>query len=252
MKITLICFLLSASLLITGCTVSKKVTDKSTLTPDELIQLIRKRNELIKTFYAEGTISIDNKEISNSGSFRLSMRLPDSVKLDIRGPLGIRVATILVTENQEIYYDWMENRVFSSKNNGNAFNNFIPLQFNELISTITSGTPSILNSYVLEEFKMSSDNYIFYFKSDEGEKNICIDRYTHLGISFRSFEKDTIPELSIHSSDNIEVEGLYFPLHIDMSDRNENNISIDYDDIKINEPITCSFVIPKSAKIVDQ
>jgi hypothetical protein len=237
--------------ILTGCSSSRKVLDKSSFTASKLFLLLSQRAEKIKTFYAEGTISIDNPEFSNSGSFRLWLKMPDSLKVDIRGPLGIRVATIQLTENQEIYYDWMENKAFFNKGDELSFINPIPIEFNQLISTLIFGIPSVdFNSP--ESFTMSSDSYLLNYNSLGNKKNIAIDRITLLGTSYRWYGKDTIPEIIIQSSENIEVDGINFPGHINISDRKINNISIEYDEIKLNKPVICVFTIPQSAKVIGQ
>ncbi|MBA4313427.1 MAG: hypothetical protein C0417_12460 [Chlorobiaceae bacterium] len=238
-------------ILYSGCSSSKRLSNKTTLTPGELFELLNRRADSIKSFYAEGTISFESPDVSNSGSFRLYIQGTDSARIDLRGPLGIRVATFLLTEKNGIYYDWFENRaVFSSDY---LRSSIIPIsvEFHQLISILTWGIPNININDSLNYFSISPEEYSLNYISVDGEKRMSIDRVNYTGKYYRYSKPDSTMQLLVQSFHSIDAGGLNFPETIRITDRNEtNNITVVYDDIQLNEPVTCAFTIPKSAKII--
>ncbi|MBI5021428.1 MAG: DUF4292 domain-containing protein [Ignavibacteriales bacterium] len=234
-----------------GCSSSKRVLDEKALTSVELFELLNRRSDSIKSFYAEGTISFESPDISNSGSFRLYIQGTDSLRIDLRGPLGIRVATFLLTEKKGIYYDWFENRAVFDSDYSRSSIIPIPLELHQLISILTWGIPKIDMSDPLDYFSTSPEEYLLKYISIDGDKNISIDRLNYTGRYYRYSKKDSTTQLLVQSSESVDASELSFPETIRISDRNEtNNITVVYDEIQLNEPVTCAFTIPKSAKII--
>jgi hypothetical protein len=238
-------------ILYSGCSSSKRVLNEKALTSVELFELLNRRAGSIKSFYAEGTISFESPDVSNSGSFRLYIQGTDSARIDLRGPLGIRVATFLLTEKSGIYYDWFENRAIFDSDYSKSSIIPISVGFHQLISILTWGIPNIDINDSLNYFSVSPEEYILQYSSVDGEKNISIDRLNYNGKYYRYSKTDSTKQLLVQSFQSLGAGGLIFPETIRITDRNEaNNITVVYDDIQLNEPVTCAFTIPKSAKII--
>ncbi len=93
-----------------SCTASNTKT-LSEITFTELREQVNKNSMKLQSLDANGEISIDSPEMSNTGSITVSINKPDSVFTKLEGPFGIDVANLLITRNNFIYYNVMDNKV---------------------------------------------------------------------------------------------------------------------------------------------
>lgn len=233
-----------------GCSGPKYAAHEPPLREAELIARLHGRTEAISSFYAEGSISFESEEMSNSGSFQMRISAKDSLRIDIRGPFGIRVATILLTATEGVYFDWLENRaLYSSDYTKSAIIPF-PIELSQLISILTSGVPPVSDNESLTAYTVTPESYFLRFFSSGAVKEFNFDRGNFIGRSFKLFDRDTTARLTVESFDSIEELGTSFPETIRINDyAQKSNITLVYDEIALNGGVVCSFTPPGSAKV---
>ena len=77
-----------------GCTGQKESIKNLNLTLSEVLEKVRERHSLIKTLKGGGSITVEAPNASNSGSFDVDLKKPDSVRVELHGPFGLHVGKI--------------------------------------------------------------------------------------------------------------------------------------------------------------
>jgi outer membrane lipoprotein-sorting protein len=94
-----------------GCSLIQPVAVKLDSSAADIVQRVNARAGTVSTLHASGTLAIESPTMSNSASFQLNVRRPDSAKIVIRGPFGIRVGEALFTGSRFTFYNALNNEV---------------------------------------------------------------------------------------------------------------------------------------------
>lgn len=222
----------------------------------EIKSKVNNNSSKLNSLYSEGEISIDSPELSNSGSLTLNLRKPDSVYIKLEGPFGIDIADILLTRQNFLYYNAMDNRVIkgpSTPLNIGAILR-IKLSFDEILDA-SSGTFSFRDiSEDKCKLTVENGNYII----TETLTGNCSKKYT-IDSKFFYISKYGIYDdkgkvvLEIEYSDYTVKSGINFPTKIFVQKPEEKQYLYMYhNSFEINkEKINFKFKIPKSAKITE-
>ena len=100
---------------------SKPLDEVEILPSERLINKLEANRRKIKNFEGIGILSIESEQYDNSASFRVVMQKPDSIYLTILGPFGIELAQALVTNENYIFYDALENKAYTGEVNEDIF-----------------------------------------------------------------------------------------------------------------------------------
>src|SRR5262245_1425485 len=92
-----------------GCTSSKHVVRERTLAVNDVVAKTLMRDQKIRTLRGDGNITIESPEASNSGSFDVDLKKPDSLRIKLSGPFGIHIGTLMMSPQQYIFYNAREN-----------------------------------------------------------------------------------------------------------------------------------------------
>ena len=93
-----------------SCTASEGEKE-SDISFEEIRARVNESSARLLSLDADGEISIDSPELSNTGSITVSINKPDSIFTKLEGPFGIDVADLLITRENFIYYNVMDNKV---------------------------------------------------------------------------------------------------------------------------------------------
>lgn len=210
------------------------------------------RNENIQTLNGKGTITIETPEGSNSGSFRVRLKKPDSLMVEIRGPFGIRVATLSLAREHFCYYDWMENKAIVGKPDEHTLRQVLHLaiSFQEMFGAFTGIFPQNNPSDTMRQFIAGDDTYNIFFRSPTYSKQYSIDGETYI-IKEYSLIDDSTGTLMTASASHFtndapsvpQFQRIIFPAE-------HRSITISYDDVRVNIPVSCAFEVPKQAEII--
>ena len=113
-----------------------------TVNPENVQRIVRGNYEKVHSMTGSGTISVETPETAQSGSFELFLRKPDSVLVKIEGPFGISVGSVLITREEFIFYNSLQNQLITGPVTSANLNRIfrVKLTFDELLTLFTGGS----------------------------------------------------------------------------------------------------------------
>ncbi len=224
----------------------------------EIKNKLNKNSSLIETLEASGTISIDSPELSNSASFDIKLKKPDTIFVKIEGPFGINVASALITRKDFIYYNAQENKAIIGPTNDLNIGAIlrIKISFDELLNSFSgsftmdddlndsSNAPVEDNAYVIIEH-----NQFFKHKYYIEPTTFTLSRYYLLDNSDKSILEVNYSKYNKEVSNNVTIN---FPTKIKIfKAEKDQTVWLEYGDKEINKhSMTFKIKIPKSAKVI--
>jgi len=222
------------------------------MTFSDVLTRAAERDDRIQTLNGKGSITIETPEASNSGSFRVRLKKPDSLTVEIRGPFGVRVATLVLAREQFLFYDWMKNRATIGKPDERTLRQMLHLaiSFQEMFGVFTGAFPQNDSSATIRQFTTWNDTYNILFRSSTRSKEYSIDGETYI-IKEYSVSDDSTGTLMTASASDFTDDTPSLPQFLRIVFPTEHrSITITYDDVRVNVPVTCAFEVPKQAEII--
>lgn len=256
--ILLISFLtLLPALFFTGCVPSKPDEEIEILPSERLINKLEANRRRIKTFEGTGTIHVKSPQFDNSASFQVKMIKPDSIQLSIMGPFGIELAQAVVTENNFIFYDALQNTAYTGEASDDVLRTIfrIDLSFNDLLDAFV-GSVNLTRSLYRSpnNYEVVYDEYMLtYIDSVSMNKSKYIVDVRQLGIKdYELFNSSEQLALKGIYSDFKLIEGVAVPQKIIVKNGLQNQtITINYKSVKANDDgIYLDFQIPEDATVI--
>lgn len=220
----------------------------------EIISSVNKNSEKLRTLKGDGVISIDSPDMSNSGSFTLSIVKPDSLYIKLEGPFGVSIAAFLLDRNQFTYYNIQENRVIIAPTTAANIKAVmrLKLDFDDFINGF-SGSYNFTdtNSQNFTLSKVENDLVLIQKTPDETKKYFLdpVKRYIR---KYNVYDKDGKEKMSVEYNSFTEEEGFYFPNKIKISRTSSSEyVFLDYSSKELNKGyLGYKIKYPKSAKII--
>ena len=220
MKIHIYLYLLLSITIFYSCTASNdiNITEK----PIGLIKYyVNKNTNKFSSLDSEGNLTIETKDMNNSGSFTLSVVKPDSLYIYIQGPLGISVAQILLTRQNFIYYNIRDNVVYKGPSNRKNIKIVlkVDMDFDEVMNAFSGKYLFKDTTSLFDSLKTEGNNYIIIspdFNSKEIKK-FWIDADTYSVNKYIKLNSDGKEVLIIEYSDCFKSDDIYFPNTINIS-----------------------------------
>ena len=240
-----------------GCAPTKKIVKRErTLSANEALTLVRERNEKVKTLRGDGSITIESPEGSNNGSFDAMVKKPDSLCVELSGPLGIHVGSLFLSREQFIFYNRFENTAVVGKPDGKTLRSMfrLKMQFDEVIDAFTGEFPTVSKSDSLEGFSVNEEGfYVLMYRTAEGKKEYRIDGDAFIVAGYRVFDERGSVTINASAGNVDENDSLPIPRFLRIIFPHEHrSITIAYDDVAVNDPVECTFTIPKQAEIIQR
>ena len=206
---------------------------------------------MIRTLRGEGLITVESPEASSSGSFSADLKKPDSLRLEFRGPFGMHVGTLSLSHSQFVFYNSRENTAVIGKPDGNTIRSTlrVNLSMDEIMRAFTGefAIEGALDS--LLKFSVQDGMYIVVCRAGGSTKEFRIDGYYFIVNSYRDIDSQGHATLTALASRISERDHVGMPTVLQIIfPRERRSISIAYDDFSINEPVACSFVLPKQVE----
>ncbi len=260
MRKYLIPFLLLVEIIpfvLNGCVPSQPTEDIELLPSERLINKLEVNRRRIKSFEGYGTIAVKSPKLNNSANFRVIIHKPDSIYLSIMGAFGIELAQILVTKDNFVFYDALENTAYEGIPSNDLLQDIfhIDLPFNDIIDAFVGSVNLTQNLYKIpNDYKVDYDQYVLTY----------VDSFMNTKTQY----KVDVRELGItkymlwNSNGDLTLEGTYskfdlmqgvpVPYKIEVNRAQENqHISIDYKNMEANgSDIFIDFTIPKDAAVI--
>ena len=251
-------FIINTLILITGCVPSQPTEDYELLPSERLINKLEANRRKIKTFDGNGTLIVNTPEISNqSATFRVVLQKPDSIYLTILGPFGIELAEALVTKENFVFYDALQNTAYLGSVNSNILQSIfrINLSFDDLIDAFVGSVNLTQNLYrPPDKYIVEDDKYVLTYQ-DSSRLNETIYKVDvrQLGITdyqMYDFDGNEILEGQYNKFELLENVAVPYKIQI-QNIADDQKINIDYKKIVVNKKnINIDFKLPDDAKII--
>lgn len=238
-----------------SCAPQQHVVRERTLDADEVLRRVHERNSIIRTLSGSGFITVETREASTSGSFYVCLKKPDSLRVEFKGPFGIHVATLALSRDQFLFYNRKENTARVGKPDGTMLQSLfhLKMKFDEVLDAFAGEFPPADEYDTLSRFFVDKDLYVLVYRSEQVAKEYRVDGDGFLVSGYREFDAEGNPSLIAFTTRTTETSSITMPslLRI-VFPKERRSITIAYDDIQVNEPVNCSFTLPKHVEVLDQ
>jgi len=242
---------------INGCVPSKPVDDVEILPSERLINKLEANRRKIKNFEGVGVLSIESEQYDNSANFRVVMQKPDSIYLTILGPFGIELAQALVTKQNYIFYDALENKAYTGEISEDILRDIfkINLSFSDLMDAFVGSVNLTNNLYKQpDEYVVEYDKYILtYIDRNKKIKTTYKVDIRELSITdYRLIANDGLTDIEGQYSNFEILESVAVPFTIEIRNNiDEQKLHIDYRNIVANQRnVYIDFSVPDDAMVI--
>jgi outer membrane lipoprotein-sorting protein len=242
---------------INGCVPSKPVDDVEILPSERLINKLEANRRKIKNFEGVGVLSIESEQYDNSANFRVVMQKPDSIYLTILGPFGIELAQALVTKQNYIFYDALENKAYKGEVSENILRDIfkINLSFSDLMDAFVGSVNLTNNLYKQpDDYVIEYDKYILtYIDRDKKLTTTYKVDIRELSITdYKLIANDGLTDIEGQYSNFEILESVAVPFTIEIKNNiDEQKLHIDYRNIVANQRnVYIDFTVPDDAIVI--
>jgi hypothetical protein len=257
MRIYLFIIIAAVSFTFYSCTASDTSSGDykaSDIAFNDLRKRVNENSRKLKSLDADGEISIDSPDMSNSGSITVSIFKPDSVFTKLEGPFGISIADLLITRNNFIYYKPQDNTVIKGPSSPQYLGIImkIKVDFDDIVNAFSGKYVFSENEddYTDAKITMSENNYLVVLNGETEIKKFWINRDEFYVTRIGTYEPNGETKIEIKYEKFYERDGIHFPKNITITRPKERqNIWLTYSKEKFNSnKLTYRLRIPKSAK----
>ena len=216
------------------------------LSADQVLARVRERSAFVKTLRGDGSITMEGRQSSQSGSFDVDLLKPDSVLVDLHGPFGIHVGTFSLTRDKFVFYNRMDNSATFGKPDGKTLESMlhVSMGFDELIDAFTGDFP-VTNAESPDSFSMQDGQYLLQFHEGRTRKEYRIDAGSFIINSYRMLDDEGKVTMVATATKPKSVGEIEMPRLLRVVFPAERrSITIAYDNIELNGKVDCSFVLP--------
>lgn len=237
-----------------ACTSGASI-DKN-MTISEIKKRVNTNSSRITSVDAEGNIFFETPEESNSAFMTLSIHKPDSLYAKFQGPFGITAGNVLVTRENFVYFNALENIVIkgpsSPLNLGAVLR--IRVNFDDLIKGLSASMIFSDETDLNSTLTTIENEYIVTVTEDDITKKYRIDPAGFYITNYTEYTSSpSTPSLEIKYSNFIEDNRRYFPKKIEINRPDASQfVSIDFRDYTLNKNrLTFKIVLPNNAKVIE-
>ncbi|QQS37494.1 MAG: DUF4292 domain-containing protein [Ignavibacteriales bacterium] len=243
--------LLNTIILFDGCVPSKPTEEVEILSSERLINKLEVNRRRIKNFEGTGTLTVKSNQLDNPASFRVVLQKPDSIYLSIMGPFGIELAQALVTNDNFIFYDVLQNTSYEGKPDDDVLRTIfkINLGFNELMDSFIGSVNLTENLYKNpDDYEVVYDKYLLTYVDREREKvskyEVDVRELAITNYKITDLKGEVLLEGQYSKFNTLETVAI--PYHIIVQNKTENQrVTIDYKNVRTNgNDIYIDFKLP--------
>jgi outer membrane lipoprotein-sorting protein len=252
-KIKLLIFF-AIGLVLHSCTSGTSVDKNMTIA--EIKKRVNTNSNRITSVDADGNIFFETPEETNSAFMTLSIHKPDSLYAKFQGPFGITAGNVLVTRDNFIYFNALDNIVIkgpsSPLNLGAVLR--IRVNFDDLIKGLSGSMGFSDETDKNSSLSIIENEYIITITESDITKRYRIDPSGFFITNYLEYSSSVNnPSLEIKYSNFIESNGRNFPKKIEINRPDASQfVSIDLRDYQMNKnKLTFKIVIPNNAKIIE-
>jgi hypothetical protein len=231
--------LLSAVLLaVEGCSLLQPTAVRMDSPAADVIRRVNARVATITTLHASGTLAIESPTMSNSASFLLNVRRPDSAKIVIRGPFGIRVGEALFTGSRFTFYNAINNEVVRGDVLEDGMPGLMDLHIKpaDIYNTL-SGTRTFAAGETLpDSFMVNDGKYVLVFRHGAERTRYSVDPESFAIVSVQQISPQGATSLDEEYVFSRQGDGVLEPETVRIL-REESAVLLSYERVKRNTPL---------------
>lgn len=242
MKLFVGWFVFFVSVLLAGCSSTQNIYREFN-SAAEFQEYFGTRVSGIKTFSGSGSLTIETPEFSNSANFKLSIKKPDSLKIELTGPFGISVGTLMMSRHNFVFFHGIENRSVKGKTDSNFLSSIVnmPISFDEILNIFTGSYFYSATDYSNAEMNSNEAYYLIRNNHESTVKEIWIDRKTINVTKLLEIGKDRTIDLDASAKSYENISGIEVPNWVRIIfPKQKRSLTIAYDNIKVNQPVNVS------------
>lgn len=147
------------------------------ITPEMVQRIVRDNRERVHTLKGSGTITVETPDMAQSGSFDLLLHKPDSMLVQVQGPFGLHVGSVLLTRTDFLFYNSLKNQLITGTVNASNLNRIfrINLTFDELLSLFTGGSFFAGDIDASDSLMVEDNQFVLMHRNDAGSRRYWID-----------------------------------------------------------------------------
>lgn len=241
-----------------GCVPSKPTEDVELLPSERLINKLEANRRKIKNFEGIGVIEIESEQFNNSANFQIIMQKPDSIYFSVLGPFGIELAQALVTKENYIFYDALQNTAYRGGVNDDILKNIfkVNLSFSDLLDAFIGSVNLTKNLYKQpSSYSVEGEHYVLTYVDQENElTSVYKVDIRQLGITnYNLMSNDDLINLQGRYSNFELIENVAIPFNIEITNNVQNQkVKITYKNILANvRRLNVKFELPGDAEIIE-
>ena len=237
-----------------GC-VSERVRRELTLTPEQVIAEVNVRARAITTIKGDGTITVESQEGSNSSSFDVFLKKPDSVRVEFHGPFGLQIGSLSLTKEKFVFYDRRENVAIVGTPNGRTLQSLFNLNmdYQEIVDVFTGDFFLKNQTDSMSKFSIQGNGYVIHYQRRDEGVEYEIDGTDFFVSGFRLLDSEGKSQLYAMAQRPIETNSFAMPSLLRVVFPEERrSVTIVYDNIELNTPVRCSFTLPDNVQVISR
>lgn len=255
----LICIIFIVVLIVTVFSCSpapRMVLDTDRVTPGQLVHDVELNHSKKTSLRARGSLSIESRDFANSGNFNLDMKHPDSLLVRLRGPFGINVGTVFLSQRDFLFYNSMANEVIVGEPRNDILRAFLRMDIgvNAIMDLFLGSSRNLIyETRRPDEYKIDGDQYLLIFRSHGTIRRYWIDPQFRAVSRFVYSSIDDRPLLEERYDRFTEIQGMVMAQTIRVISHQERaSFSVSYSRIDLNtDDLSFSFSIPSNAKVIE-
>jgi outer membrane lipoprotein-sorting protein len=149
----------------------------TTVNPETVRRIVQGNYQKVRSMTGSGTISVETPEMAQSGSFELFLRKPDSVLVKIEGPFGISVGSALITRDEFVFYNSLQNQLITGPVTSANLNRIfrVKLTFDELMTLFTGGSFLASDDASPDTVVVEENQYVLMYRNTDGTRRYWLD-----------------------------------------------------------------------------
>jgi hypothetical protein len=253
-RVLLLC---TAAILLYSCSAPPRVVlDPDRVSPADLVSTVRANHIKKSTLQARGSISIETAEFANSGRFTMNLKHPDSLLINLRGPFGINVGTVFLSQTRFLFYNGMANQAIVGDPRSDILRSFLRMDVDaSTVMDLFLGGNGLLftERRFPDEFTVDGDQYLLIFRSAAETRRYWID--PALQVVTRAVYSDTNdrPVMEERFDRFTRTDGVTMARTVRViSHRERASLSFSYDRLDFNTTnLSFGYTIPRTAEIIE-
>ena len=250
-------FVITSSIYFISCVPAKPNEEVEILPSERLINKLEANRRRIRTFEGNGVIKIRSSRFNNSASFKVILSKPDSIYLTIMGPFGIELAQAVVTNNNFVFYDALQNTAYKGSVNDDVLKDIfkVNLTFGELTDAFVGSVNLTNNLYTMPaSYNVEGDQYVLtYIDSLTNKETKYRVDIRELGITNYLLSDNHGNELLKGEYSDFELlDGVAVPNKIEIQNKKDDQVvDIEYRNMSTNKKdIFIDFKLPEDATVI--